>query len=187
MPAGNGGHAGVTVNTRRRATMRRAKYSAKKVRLPNASLIGYGVYYAKPGYWVTWGDPLQDDSKAHRIGRVLGRIECAAYDTGKGALDCMGWLAVMQLSDDLTHAYVRWVDPAWVQVCYEQPPAQLMAWITGDDWPKRATDIPRLIAMSEYGSCSESYIADRNNPDKPYNGRNGTISADEYNAQYVLR
>jgi hypothetical protein len=154
--------------------------------LPNASLIGYGVYYAKPGYWMTWSDP-GEPGKEH-TGRVLGRIECAAY-AGADDTPAMyaGWLAVMQLGDNMTHAYVRWVDPAWVQVCYERPPAQLMAWITGDDWPKRAADIPRLIAMAEYGSCSESYIADRNNPDKPYNGRNGTISAGEYCAQYVLR
>ena len=166
--------------------MRKAKYSAKKVRLPNASTIGYGMYYAKPGNWITWGDPQEDGSKQHRCGRVLGRIECAAYEIGLGTQDCAGWLGVMQLSDDMTHAYVRWVNPDWVEVCHEKPPVQLLDWITGRDWPKQGKDVARLIAMAHYGTCSESYISQRDDPEKPYNGRNGLISADEYNAQYVL-
>jgi hypothetical protein len=156
--------------------MRRAKYSAKKVLLRKASTIGYGMHYAKPGNWVTWNE----EESGQRTGRVLGRIECAAYEIGLGTEDCKGWLAVMQLSDDATHAYVRWVNPDWVQTCYEQPPAKLLAWITGDDWPKRAADIPRLLAMQHYGTCSEEYIEQRNDPDKPYNKN------PEFNAHYVL-
>jgi hypothetical protein len=166
--------------------MRRAKYSAKKVYLPKASTIGYGTYYAKPGFWLTWADPQQNGNTVRRNGRVLGRIECAAYEIGLGTQDCVGWIAVMQLADDMTHAYVRWVNPEWVEICYEKPPAQLLAWITGDEWPKQGKDVARLLAMANYGTCSESYISQRNDPEKPYNGRNGLISADEYNSQYVL-
>lgn len=155
--------------------MRRAKYSAKKVYLPEASTLGYGLYYAKPGNWLTW-----NDGQERRNGRVLGRIECAAYEIGLGTEDCKGWIAVMQLADDMTHAYVRWVNPKWVEICYEAPPVNLMAWITGEDWPKRAADVPRLLAMAHFGSCSESYIAQRNDPEKPYNKN------PEFNAQYVL-
>lgn len=168
--------------------MRRAKYSAKKVLLPNASRIGYGMYYAKPGFWLTWSAPAgSDGSTTRHSGRVLGRIECAAYEIGLGTQDCAGWLAVMQLSDDMTHAYVRWVNPERVEVCHERPPAQLLAWIAGDEWPKQGRDVARVLAMAHYGTCSESYISQRNDPEKPYNGRGGLIDADEYNAQYVLR
>lgn len=154
--------------------MRRAQYSAKKVFLPNVSHIGFVELYAKPGHWITWSDGSM------RTGRVLGRIECAEYAVGVGTCDVRGWLGVMQLSDDLTHAYVRFVNPEWVVTCYANPPAQLLAWIAGTDWPKSAAEIPRLLAMAEYGTCSESYIAARDDPSKPYNAR------PEYNLQYVL-
>ena len=167
--------------------MRRAKYSAKKIYLPNASRIGFGVIWAKPGHWLTWKDTTDTGEGQRHCGRVLGRVECASYVIGVGTQDCAGWIAVVQLADDMTHAYVRWVDPDWVEVCHEEPPARLMDWITGKEWPKRAADIPRILAMANYGTLSESYISKRNDPDKPYNGRNGTISADEFNSQYVLR
>jgi hypothetical protein len=153
--------------------VRRAKYSAKKVYLPNASTLGFGVRYAKPGSWITW----ETDGCAPNTGRVLGRIDETARD---GLENCDGWLAVMALSRDMGHAHVRWVNPADVYQCQESPPAALLAWITGEEWPTHRRDIPRLIAMSEHGTCSNEYIASRNDPAKPYNAR------PEYVAQFIL-
>jgi hypothetical protein len=149
--------------------MRKAKYSAKKVYLPKSSRIGYGVTYAKPGHWITWGERCN--------GRVLGRIDESSRD---GLENCDGWLAVMSLGEDLTHAFVRWVNPAEVTSCRETPPAALLAWITGDEWPKTAAGIPRMLAMAEHGTCSDHYIAARNDPSKPFNART------EYARQFVL-
>ena len=142
--------------------MRRAKYSAKKVRLPNVPVFGFNVQEAKPGHWVMW------DEGSRRVGRVLGRIEHAQFNDGN-LEDVRGWLAVMQLSDNMTHAYIRWIDPARVVECYEKPPAALLAWITGDEWAKRGADVARYVAMSEHGTTCNEYIATRDDPKKPYN------------------
>lgn len=156
--------------------MRKAKYSAKKVYLSRASRIGFGLTHAKPGNWVRFVSHNYNGSRNSHVGRVIGRID----ETDRDGENCAGHLAVMQLSDDATHAYVRWVDPAHVLDCYEKPPRALLQWITGDDWPKSGTDAPRLIAMAEHGTCSETYIASRQSPDKPYNAR------PEYVAQFTL-
>jgi len=151
--------------------MRKAKYSGKKVICKNSSLIGYSANVAKPGYWVTWSE-----GEERNTGRVIGRID----RTDNDGEDCAGFLAVMRLSESLTHAGVRWVDPADIVSCYATAPADLLAWITGKDWPKDAAGILRLIAMSQHGTCSNEYIASRDDDDKPYNAR------PEFNAQYSL-
>lgn len=153
--------------------MRRAKYSAKHVRLPHASTLGFDVTVAKPGYWIMW----TEEGQTH-VGRVLGRIDEA--ERGEGLPDCKGHLAVIALACDLHHAHVRWVDPADVERCQPTPPAALLAWITGEDWPATAREIPRIIAMADYGTCSQTSINFRNDPSRHYNAR------PEYIAQYVL-
>lgn len=151
--------------------MRKARYDMRQVVCPNASCIGHSSNIAKPGYWITW-----NMHGSLRTGRVLGRIaECD--DDG---YDCAGFLVVMMLHVGHMHAGIQWIEPTTVTECYDKPPKELFAWITGDDWVKNKGDIARLIAMSEHGTTSESYIATRNDPDKPYNSRPG------YNEQYIL-
>ncbi len=162
--------------------MRKAKYSAKSVHLPNASRIGFDVTIARPGSWVAFyqnGIPpvMSETSGRQNIGRVLGRIDKTPDD---GLEDCSGWLAVMTLNAVASGAYIRWVNPKWVTHCLDKPPAALLAWITGEDWPSLSADIPRLIAMALHGTCSEQVIETRNDPKKPYNCR------DEYVAQFIL-
>lgn len=86
----------------------------------------------------------------------------------------------MRLNENMSHAFVNWVNPRDVTLCIDKPPKALLTWITGDDWPMRAADIPRLIAMSEHGTCSEDYIDSRNDRQKPYNCR------PEYVEQFIL-
>lgn len=147
--------------------MRRATYDRKKVICPNSSCIGYSSNVAKPGYWISYKNGFDSQS----IARVLGRI-ASPHDVG-------GFLAVMRLSMVGTHASIAWVDPKDVSECYEKPPRALLDWITGDDWVKTAGDIARIVAMSEHGTTSESFIRTRNDPEKAYNAR------PEYVAQFI--
>lgn len=134
--------------------MRRAIYSAKKVFLPNTYRGGSGVSHARPGYWLTWLD-----ANRMRNGRVLGRIDKSDGD------DCEGFIAVMALSDNATHAYIRWVNPVDVRECHEAPPRALLAWLTGGEWATEGSEVSYYIALAEEGITSERFIASRNDPD----------------------
>lgn len=154
--------------------MRKARYDMQQVVCRNSMCLGYSSNIAKPGYWVAYKDAPDAPTQ---IGRVLGRIAETTYD----GVNCAGYLAVVRLLMEHTGAAVTWVHPATVTACYEKPPKELMAWLTGDEWVKSKHDIARIIAMSEYGSLSESFIADRNNPENAYNAR------PEYVAQFILK
>lgn len=151
--------------------MRKARYDMRQVICPNATTLGHCTVIAKPGRWIAWDDGAQ------RIGRVLGRIAETDYRDGT---TCAGWLAVIGLFCEATAAGIRWVNPAHVQAIYKEPPAQLLAWLTGAEWVKNKNDIARIIAMSQHGTLSESYIANRDNPEQAYNAR------PEYVAQFIL-
>ena len=155
--------------------MRKARYNMQQVICRNASHIGYSTTRAKPGYWVAY-----KNFGVPHIGRVLGRIA----ETDRQGLDCKGYLAVMVLGMDCTHAGVQWVDPSYVTHCYERPPAALLTWITNPiNWVKSKHDIARLIAMARHGTTSDQFIATRNDPDKPYNN---PAHAEAFNGQYIL-
>lgn len=151
--------------------MRKAKYDLRMVVCRKASCLGYSSNVAKPGYWVSF----VGDSGESCLGRVVGRI--AKTD----GLDCRGYLAVMRLSMECTHAFVTWVNPDDVRHCYKKPPAALLNWITGAEWVKSAADVARLIAMSRHGTTSDQFIATRDDPEKAYNAR------PEYVNQWVLK
>ena len=155
--------------------MRKARYDMRQVVCRNSSLIGYSTNIAKPGYWIASRSDVEGET---RLGRVLGRI---AETDRLGGTDCVGWLAVVGLGIEATHAFVRWINPADVIACYEKSPAALLSWLTGDEWVRSKRDIARLVAMSEYGTMSEKFIASRNDPDKAYNARQ------EYVDQFILK
>lgn len=152
--------------------MRKARYDMKQVICPKASCLGFSSNVARPGYWITW----DSGAGSPTVGRVLGRIAEDDY----GSPRVVGHIAVMALFSDLTHAGVRWVAPDEVRSCHIDPPADLLAWITGRDWVKNKVDIHRLIAMSEHGTCSDDYIHKRNDPEQAYNAR------PEYVAQFII-
>lgn len=140
--------------------MRRAKYSAKKVYLPNASRLGFDTSIARPGSWITYLLGTQ-----HVTARVLGRIDETPRD---GLEDCSGWLAVLRLNDGADEAFVAWVDPKTVIRCHNRPPRALLAWITGDEWAKRGSDVAFYIAMSQHGTTCDRYIESRHDPERAY-------------------
>ena len=150
--------------------MRKARYSLKQVICKNSSCIGHSSNVAKPGYWLTY-----KINGATATARVLGRID--ATDEG---IPCVGYLAVVRLHFGGTFAGIAWVHPDEVTDVYQNPPAELFAWITGAEWVKNKHDIARIVAMSEHGTLSESYIASRNDPEKAYNAR------PEYINQFVM-
>lgn len=143
--------------------MRKANYDCKRVICKNSSGLGYSSNVAKPGYWIAF----KGGSGEQCIGRVLGRIA----ETDRQGADCAGCLAVIRLHMESTHAGIAWVNPNDVTHCYEKPPADLLAWITGSEWVKNKGDIARIIAMAQHGTTSESFIATRNDPEKAYNAR----------------
>jgi len=158
--------------------MRKAKYDRKQVICRNASCIGYSSNIARPGYWIRYNVGESGSQWAiNRLGRVLGRIAHADADGN----DCRGFLAVMRLAVSGTAAFVDWVNPDMVRECYERPPANLFAWITGEEWVSTHDDIARIIAMAQHGTTCEEYIATRDNPEKPYNAR------PEYRDQFVIK
>ena len=155
--------------------MRKARYDMQQVICRNASHIGYSTKRAKPGYWVAYNN-LGDT----HIGRVLGRIA----ETDRQGFDCKGFLAVMVLGIECTHAGVQWVDPSFVTHCYEHAPHDLLTWITDPtNWVSNKGDITRLIAMAQHGTTSNQFIATRNDADKPYNN---PARAKAFNGQYIL-
>lgn len=154
--------------------MRKATYSLKKVVCKNSSCIGHSSNVAKPGYWITWQNTPTGTHEG--VGRVLGRIDNASWD----GVPVIGHLAVIRLFADMTFAGIAWVHPDDVTSVHEQAPAQLLAWITGDEWVKNKHDIARIVAMSQHGTLSEQFIANRDKPEQAYNAR------PEYVAQFVL-
>lgn len=151
--------------------MRRAKYDMRQVICKNSSIIGYSSNIAKPGHWVMWRD-----IGFRSVGRVIGRIA----ETDRGGENCAGYIAVMRLTTELTHAMVAWVNPLFVTHCYAQPPQDLLTWITGSEWVRSKADIARLVAMAQHGTTADQYIANRDNPEQPYNCR------PEYVQQFIL-
>lgn len=155
--------------------MRKAKYDLKQVICPNASCIGHSSNVARPGYWVRFTG-LSGESC---MGRVLGRI-AVAENAGPDSTSCRGMLAIIRLHGCAQSAGITWVRREDVTECYAKPPRDLFAWITGDDWVKSAKDIHRIVAMDQYGTLQEQFIASRNDPEKAYNAR------PEYVAQFIL-
>lgn len=154
--------------------MRKARYDMRQVVCVNSQCLGNSSNIAKPGYWIAYKSSAQI-----RFARVLGRI--AETQQRDGLEDCAGWIAAITLYCELTSAGIAWVNPADVVACYDTPPRNLLAWITGQDWVKNKGDIARIIAMSQYGTTSEQFITSRNDPEKAYNAR------PEYVDQFILK
>lgn len=117
------------------------------VRVPNASLTGYGKWVASPGDFITFEIPRDDGSSDRRHGRVIGRVDAAGWDGGKGYdQPIKGHIAVVMLGVDLSFAHEMWVDPAWVTRCETVSCRAefFRVFFTADPQD--------LLRMSEYGS-----------------------------------
>ena len=89
------------------------------VYLPNASTLGFGLYKAKRGNWVQW-----EMDGYHHVGRVIGRVVC------EGKV----YIEVAKAALDFSSAYVRWIDPAMVRECRENPPRRVFEFFAATTW-----------------------------------------------------
>jgi hypothetical protein len=132
--------------------MRNATRDRRFVRCPKASTLAYGKWRAQVGDFVVYTYP---DGGPTETGRMISRIVYAAgFDT---VTDVRNWIEVLTLNQELTHAYVRWVNPDWVSRVYAAAPdtARFLAWYAG---PLPADDVIR--GMAEYGTLSANQQAD---------------------------
>ena len=120
--------------------MRAATIDRQAVRLPNASTLGYGKWRAQYGDLITFREGEQT-----RTGRVAGRVAYAPPLTGQYAAPAVkNHLYVIAFGDDLTHAFVRWVDPADVITCI-QVTADVGAFAAFLLAPQLPADLPDLV------------------------------------------
>jgi hypothetical protein len=129
--------------------MRDATIDHRQVRLPNASHLGYDKWKAQRGDVIVYRE-----GEGTRTGRVLGRVAYAPPEGEIGAIT--DHLYVLALSDDLSHAYIRWVDPADVVQCTPCTPdrAAWLALFFAADLPR---DLPDLCAYGIHADLSDDH------------------------------
>lgn len=125
------------------------KIDNRAIPCPNASLLGYAYGRAKAGHCVTYreGDKV-------RLARVLGRVTAPALPGD--ASPVKGWALVMALSEDGTHAYERWINPANITRVFDAP-TNLAAFFFAPTLPYGVATMRRLM---EHGTICDSYVAE---------------------------
>jgi len=112
----------------------------RKVRCPNASLIGYGKLFAQVGDVVRF-----TEGDTPRIGRMIGRVAYAPSLQGEGVIK--DYILCAVLGHDLTCMTERWVNPA--NVSYVTPvgnQGEVCAAFFSDTLTKTPLDIVRMAA-----------------------------------------
>lgn len=138
--------------------VRTHELSDRAIDLPNAldhdKQTRYGVK-AKTGMWITYRDTnASGEPCVYRSGRVLGRVDAPFVQHDKYPCERIeGYVSVLALSDNMQHAYIRWIAPKDVAEVSVNPPAKLLAFMTG---PLPSADI--VHKLSNYGTLSENYI-----------------------------
>jgi hypothetical protein len=92
---------------------------------------------------------IYEQDNHQRTARVIGRIATVDSD----GEDCVGWLAVLVLSQDGYSLYLRWINPHWVRAIFD-PPTKVPAFFFSAEWP----DNSKLNYADEQGSLHEFYI-----------------------------
>lgn len=136
------------VRTIKPASGRACVIDGRKVRLPNATTLGYCKSTASPGDLIQHGERRE-------LARVLGRIVSSDRDGER----CDGFLYVLQLSDDATFSYVRWIDPAAVSVCHA-PSAGLQAFAAFFFAERMPFDAAEIAELADHGTLSASYYTE---------------------------
>ena len=140
-------------------TVREHVLSDRAVKIPyeagamdHDTMSRYGVT-VKTGMWITYKERYTDNSFNYAHGRVLGRVEADAVNGQFPSPRIDGHISVLQLSQHMTHAYIRWVDPMDVTEVSLKPPQKLLAWITGE-----LPSAEMVHKLADYGTLSERYI-----------------------------
>lgn len=129
-----------------------ATIDGRFVRVPNATHLAYDKWKAQVGDWVRW----DDDRGFSGIGRMIARVHYAPALGDSPVIN--NWIEVLRLNADLTHAYPRWINPAWVRQVHAAVPdiTRFLAWFAGP-LPNR----DQCIGMAQYGSLSANQQADK--------------------------
>jgi len=147
--------------------MRDAIRDQRYVRCPNASMLGYGRYRAQLGSWIVARQPgyTLDGAPINPIvivGRMISRIVYSAgFPAGpnyEGAPTIRNWIEVLALHENMHHASVRWIDPAWVSEVHPTAPdlAKFLEWFATFN-PK---DHGFIRGLAEYGCLSPNQAPD---------------------------
>ncbi len=139
--------------------MRRdATIDRRFVRCPKASTLAYGKWRAQVHDWIVWRYPESDGTPGDgpHIGRMIGRIAYAPSLGETGQIK--DWILVLALSSDHTHAYERWIDPAWVSQVNgpHEDIAAFLTWFASPTLP----DVHWLRHAGEYGTLSANQATD---------------------------
>jgi hypothetical protein len=137
------------------------KIDGRAIKCPNANLSGFGLGVAKPGHLIVYKEHYADGTYRTRAARVLGRVSAptlgpagsSAPDADTGAV--RGFALVAALSDDMTHAYERWINPADIIEVRENPTA-FAAFFFGAELP----DAGEMRRAMRDGSICDRYISE---------------------------
>lgn len=140
-----------------------ATIDRRKVRCPNASMIGWSCKQASVGSLIVFTDGGDE-----RLGRMIGRVHYAPVLPGDSRR-VKNWILAIVLGSELSHTSERWVDPKTVTRAYPLTDANMVrrqavvAYFLGDDIIGAPVDEVRRAA--EYGSPTladyRAYLAKR--------------------------
>lgn len=129
----------------------------RAVYCPNASKLGFGKYKAKRGDCIVYKQEYKDGSYRTVLARVLGRVTAPELSFTP---EVKGWLLVMRLSDDGSHAYENWVDPADVQSVLDVPTAMLTFFAQ-----PTLPEVHRLRTLMSRGYITDRCLAEGRTPE----------------------
>lgn len=96
-------------------------FSDQRVQCPNASTLGYGLRYAKRGFWIA-----AKYEGSNVFGRCLGRVDS---DAAPWVTDMIG---ILMLSSDGTFPIFRIIDPKDVFSSEAEVPARMLELMMAD-------------------------------------------------------
>ena len=123
----------------------------------NSSTLGYSRVTARVGCCFVYRE-YHDEARTHyqlRLARMLGRVKYAPALTGDTG-PAKNLILALALSDDGRFGYERWVRPEDVSEIYDTPPTAFAAFFFA---PKIPHDVHMMRRLMEYGTMSDSYIA----------------------------
>lgn len=151
-----------------------ARIDRKYVACPNASTLGYGKWKAQTGDIVVYRQATYEakDLKemtnpyySSRVGRVIGRI-AHAPNLDEYGKTIRNYLLIVGLSEDLTAAMERWVNPVDVTRVYDPRETNTQALISfffSPEMPKEPVNILRQWSTSGFSTVQEyrEYLSKR--------------------------
>jgi hypothetical protein len=127
--------------------MREVKLSGKACNVPNAILIGYSKTTARVGDWLFWKDP----AGMNCMGRMIGSVVESPND---GFENLKGYVCVLQMADNMSHAHINVINPKSVFEC-RKIDAEFLSLLASI--PINEKTIPRIYAAEKQGCLSNSY------------------------------